>query len=346
MYRRKTSGMGDMFTPAFEEADPNSIRSLDDYLDKFEADSLLFEPGEKFGYSNAGYIVLGLIIEAVTGKDYYEYVQQNLFEPLGMNNTGWYHGDSLYETVATAYYDQDSLGNWSENPYLVMKGSSAGGGYSTVNDLLIFARALVNGKVVSQSTFEEMKKDRFENGYGYGLSLRNLNGQFVFGHNGGFPGVSGEVDIFPEKDLYAISLSNRGPRNGWATARSIVRNAIVGQTEEAEGVLNADKIVKIYKNDGLEAAKEEISEISGAITVNQLISASERFDKAGEKTKAIDILTLCTIIEPENQFPISVKADLQISLGDTTNAVKNWKKSLELKPDNQWAKDRLSELGE
>lgn len=341
-----TSGMGDMFTPAFEEADPNSIRSLEDYLDKFKNDPLFFEPGKNFGYSNAGYIVLGLIIQEVTGQDYYEYVQQNLFVALGMNNTGWYHGDSLYTSVATAYYDQDSLGNWSENPYLIMKGSSAGGGYSTVKDLLIFARALVNGEVVAKSTFEEMKKDRFENGYGYGLSLRNLNDQFVFGHNGGFPGVSGEVDIFPEKGLYSISLSNRGPRNGWATARSIVRNAIVGQTEEAEGVLNADKIVEIYNSSGMEVAQKEIGEIAGAISVNQLISASERFDKARQKSKAIDILTLCTIIEPENWFPISVKADLQISLGDTTSAIENWKKSLELNPDNQWAKDKLSELKE
>lgn len=339
-----TSGMGDMFTPAFEQADHNSIRGLDDYLDKFVMDSLLFEPGEKLGYSNAGYIVLGLIIEKVTGQDYYDYVRQNLFLPLGMTNTGWYHGDSLYHTVATAYAMQDSIGNWLENPYLIIKGSSAGGGYSTVTDLLLFARALESGKVVPESTLKEMTEDRYDNGYGYGLSIRMLNDQKAYGHNGGFPGVSGEVDIFPDLGLYVVSLSNRGPRDGWATARSMVRNTIVGKTEESEGVLNADRLIEIYNAKGLEETMPEISNLNGEISVNQLISVVHRYDEVGEAGKALDIITICSIIEPENWFPISIMADHQIANGDTLKAINNWKKSLELNPDNQWAKDRLREL--
>ncbi len=339
-----TSGMGDMFTPAFEEADPNSIRELQDYLDKFASDPLQFEPGKQFGYSNAGYIVLGLIIEEISGQTYYDYVQYKILDPLGMQNTGWYHGDDAYDTVATAYYEQDASGTWIENPYLVMKGSSAGGGYSTVADLLTFARALENGKIVSFATLDEMKKDRFDNGYGYGLSLRKLNDQFVYGHNGGFPGVSAEIDIFPASGLYSVSLSNRSPRNGWSTARSVVRNAIVGSIEEAEGVLNAGRIVAIYEDAGLDAATTEVQNIEGSITVNELISASEKYDKAGQTHRAIDILTLCSMVEPENWFVVSIKADLQFKLGEVDNAVKNWKKSLELNPDNQWAKDKLSEF--
>lgn len=339
-----TSGMGDMFTPAFEQADPNGIRGLDDYLDKFAADSLRFAPGSDFGYSNAGYIVLGLIIEAITEEDYYDYVRNDLLLPLGMDNTGWYHGDSLYQTVATAYGEQDSLGVWKENPYLVMKGSSAGGGYSTVPDLLKYGRALAAGKVVPLSVLAEMREDRFDHGYGYGLSLRTLNEKIVYGHNGGFPGVSGELDIFPESGLFVVSLSNRGPRDGWASCRSIVRNAIVGETEGAVGVLNADRLVEVYEQEGLEAAIAAIEDIGDPITTNQLISASERYDNSGQRAKAIDMLSICIKVDPENWFPVSIKADLQLLEGDTSQAIVNWKKSLELNPDNQWAKDQLANM--
>jgi CubicO group peptidase (beta-lactamase class C family) len=287
-----------------------------------------------------------LIIEAVTKEDYFDYVRQELFLPLGMENTGWYHGDSLYQTVATAYGERDSLGVWNENPYLVMKGSSAGGGYSTVVDLLNYGRALAAGKVVPLSILAEMREDRFGHGYGYGLSLRTLNEKIVYGHNGGFPGVSGELDIFPESGLFVVSLSNRGPRDGWASCRSIVRNAIVGETEESVGILNADRLIEVFEQEGLAAAIAAIEEIGYPITTNQLISASERYDKSGQRAQAIDMLSICIKVDPENWFPVSIKADLQLQTGDTSQAILNWEKSLELNPDNEWARDRLAEMGE
>jgi len=339
-----TSGLGDYFNQKFEFRDPDSTRTLQDYLELFAGDPLNARPGEKFAYSNAGYIVLGLLLAEVTGTDYYNYIQQSIFEPLGMENSGWYHGDTIVPGIATAYVEQDSTGSWVPNHYLTMKGSSAGGGFSTAGDLLKFAVALRDGQLVSPTTLKEMTDDGKGNGYGYGLSLRKLNDVMVYGHNGGFPGVAGEVDILPEKGIIAISLSNRSPRLGWATARSIIRDAIVGPTSESAELMNAERLVETYKSAGLAAAMEELARLEGVVSESQLISSSEKFDKAGERRSPIDILQLTVAAFPESWFPVSIMADLQILEGDTTVAIENYHQSLELNPDNQWAKDRLVEL--
>ncbi len=339
-----TSGLGDYFNQKFEFRDPDSTRNLQDYFELFVGEPLRFAPGEQFAYSNAGYIVLGLILAEVTSTDYYDYIHQTIFEPLGMKNSGWDHGDTIVPGIATAYVEQDSAGSWVENPYLTMKGSSAGGGFSTAADLLKFAFALRDGQLVSPATLKAMTNDDKENGYGYGLSLRKLNDVVVYGHNGGFPGVAGEVDILPEKGIIAVSLSNRGPRSGWATARSLIRDAIVGPTAESAELMNSESLVATYKSNGLEAAMEQLTTLDGVVSESQLISNSEKFDTAGDRKSAMDILKLTIEAFPESWFPVSILADLQIKEGDTIIAIENYHQSLALNPDNQWAKDRLVEL--
>ncbi|WP_020570997.1 serine hydrolase domain-containing protein [Neolewinella persica] len=341
-----TSGLGDFFNEKFEQREPASVRTLDDYHSLFVGDPLNFKPGEGFAYSNAGYIVLGLIIEQIAGRNYYDHIKEEIFIPLAMNDSGWGHSDTIVPGLAKAYVQRDSLGFWQENPYLAIKGSSAGGGFSTVGDLSKFVKALKSNSLVSANTLAEMTDDRFENGYGYGFSLRELNGWKVYGHNGGFPGVSGEVDIFDQDDLVAISLSNRGPRSGWATMRSHLREAIVGKTEESQSFQRAEQVVATYEAEGQPAALALAESFAGELDERQLIHHSEQYYEAGERLKGIDILEIVVQSFPESWFPVSIMADLQIEGGDTTTAVANYKKSLALNPDNRWATDRLKELGE
>ena len=137
------SGMGDFFGPEYMATPPSKIRKLSDYLPLFVNKPLEFEPGTDRRYSNAGYIVLGLIIERETGQSYYDYVRDHIFKPLGMKNTDSYFLDENVPNRATPITKR-------EKAELPGRGSSAGGGYSTAGDLLRFAQGLRAGKLLDQ----------------------------------------------------------------------------------------------------------------------------------------------------------------------------------------------------
>jgi CubicO group peptidase (beta-lactamase class C family) len=138
------SGLGDFFGPEYLAAPPSSIRKLSDYLPLFVDKPLEFEPGTEQRYSNAGFIVLGLIIERVTGQSYYDYVREHIFKPAGMKDTDSFAIDAKVPNRATPVTKRGST-------QLPGRGSSAGGGYSTAEDLLRFSQALRADKLVSKT---------------------------------------------------------------------------------------------------------------------------------------------------------------------------------------------------
>ena len=115
----------------------------------FASKPLLFEPGTKQQYSNGGYIVLGAIVEKVSGRDYYDYVRENIFKTADMRDTDWYEADIATANLASGYTKEGSTnGVRRSNIYSrPAKGSPAGGGYSTAPDLLKFVVALREGKL-------------------------------------------------------------------------------------------------------------------------------------------------------------------------------------------------------
>jgi CubicO group peptidase (beta-lactamase class C family)/predicted aspartyl protease len=137
------SGMGDFFGPEYLATPPAKIRKLSDYLPLFVNKPLEFEPGTDQRYSNAGFIVLGLIIERESGRSYYDFVRDHIFKPAGMKDTDSYAIDEKVPNRATALTKHEST-------ELPGRGSSAGGGYSTAGDLLRFAQALRSGKLLDE----------------------------------------------------------------------------------------------------------------------------------------------------------------------------------------------------
>jgi CubicO group peptidase (beta-lactamase class C family) len=144
---RHTSGIGgNIFDPP-AGGKRNDIRSLNDYLPLFVNQPLAFEPGTKNAYSNAGYVVLGLLVQRLSGEDYYAYVREHVFEPAAMMHTGSFAVDSLPANTAIGYTRGDE-GAPKTAPLrrnsrdLPGRGSSAGGGYSTTQDLVKFVQAL------------------------------------------------------------------------------------------------------------------------------------------------------------------------------------------------------------
>lgn len=141
-----TSGIGDFVNDRFMAADKSKIRTLQDYLPLFAAAPLEFEPGTKNRYSNGGYVVLGLVIEKLTGQSYYDYVRENIYKPTGMADSDWFVMGQLPSNTATGYERKDT-GRQPNERSLPARGSSAGGGYSTASDLLKFANALRSKKL-------------------------------------------------------------------------------------------------------------------------------------------------------------------------------------------------------
>ncbi|MFH1010501.1 MAG: serine hydrolase domain-containing protein [bacterium] len=146
-----TSGIGDFFGERFVNLPKDKLRGIQDYLPLFADQPLEFEPGTGNRYSNGGYIVLGALIEKVSGRSYYDYVREHIFKLAGMENTDSYEADEVIYNRAMGYTHHTGFGETPElrkNTYqLPARDSSAGGGYSTADDLLKFLNAVDQGKI-------------------------------------------------------------------------------------------------------------------------------------------------------------------------------------------------------
>jgi CubicO group peptidase (beta-lactamase class C family) len=205
------SGLGDVFTNEFMQ-NYKKIHDLKDYLPYFANQPLQFEPGTKRSYSNAGFILAGLIVEKVSGQNYFEYVRQNIYEKAGMNESSGFGGRKLNSSMAIGYTRE--RGKLEPNNFVLIAGSPAGGGYSTATDLLKFATALRDEKLIPADLFKKViGLDRHSGStYGYGFSREEVLSDLVVGHNGGAEGISADMDIYWNSGYVVISLANQDPR--------------------------------------------------------------------------------------------------------------------------------------
>jgi len=209
-----TSGMGSYWNAKYK-ASVARIKSVQDYTELFIDEPLLFEPGSKWGYSNAGYIVLGAIIEAITNKDYFDAVQDYVCKPAGMIHTDCYDLEYDVPNLAIGYtrHGVEEQGVWRNNLFLhVVKGGPAGGGYSTVEDLHNFDIAIRNKKLLSSEMTELVTRGMVEvaptHKYGYGFAEQMSKGERIIGHNGGFPGINSTLKMYMQSGYTLAILSN------------------------------------------------------------------------------------------------------------------------------------------
>jgi CubicO group peptidase (beta-lactamase class C family) len=192
-----TSGLGDYITPAFDEI-RTSLSSLDEYMkltEKLKPMKLSFEPGEGWGYSNLGMLLVGRIIEKVTGEDYYDHIQKVIFDKAGMSTATDLHLGEIKPNVATLYevsFPEGRL-NWRNASYeLPARSAPDGGSVATARDFAKFAAALRSGMLVKPETFALMAASKDELGtkgrYGFGIANMNqrlgARGRDVIGHGG------------------------------------------------------------------------------------------------------------------------------------------------------------------
>jgi len=208
-----TGGTGDIFGPDFD-AHRLELRTLDDYIKQYGARGLEFEPGSRWQYSNYGMLLLGVVIERVTGQSYYDYVAEHVYNPAGMNRSGSEPEDKTVADRSVGYMKRN--GAWTPNTNtLPYRGTSAGGGYSTVGDLLKFAEALMSHKLLNAEYTNMLITGKVDVGngqmYAYGFEDGRKNGDGAVGHGGGAPGMNGELRIYPKSGYVVAVLSNLDP---------------------------------------------------------------------------------------------------------------------------------------
>jgi CubicO group peptidase (beta-lactamase class C family) len=216
-----TSGLADYFNNEFMRSSRDRFRKIDDYLPLFASKPLQFEPGGRFRYSNAGFMVLGGIVERASGQNYFDYVREHVYRPAGMTNSDCYSLDEETPNLAVGYTHGGMGGGptskeWKNNIFLhVIKGGPAGGGYSTVEDLVAFATALRTHKLLSSKSTDTLWSGKIDTGrgakYGYGFFDERVNGKRIVGHGGGFPGINSKLDIYLDSDYTVAVMSNYDP---------------------------------------------------------------------------------------------------------------------------------------
>ncbi len=183
---------------------PAPVESL---ITRFRDLPLEFKPGENWKYSNSGYVLLGHVVEKVSGKTYENFLRENIFEPLKMTSTGYDHAAEVVKRRARGYAPGPD-GSFINASYLDMSIPFAAGGlYSTVGDLYLWDQALYGEKILKKSSLDAMFT-AVRNDYGYGYRVNKLFNRRHATHGGGIEGFRTSIDRFPDDRLTVIVLSN------------------------------------------------------------------------------------------------------------------------------------------
>lgn len=192
--------------PGFFQKEAMYDRTPAEIVKLTEEKPLEFEPGAKFNYDNTGYVLLGFVIEKVTGQKYGDYLREHIFTPLGMRDTGYDTAKEIIPHRAAGY--SFNAGAWTNTPYLAMSLPYAAGSlYSTVDDLLIWDQALYAGKPLKAVSLDRMFTPNLQN-YGYGWFIDKQFNRKHMGHGGGINGFNTVIERYPDDKVTVIVLAN------------------------------------------------------------------------------------------------------------------------------------------
>ncbi|MDK1285769.1 serine hydrolase domain-containing protein [Pseudoalteromonas umbrosa] len=209
-----TSGLGNFFNDEFNDSNKELYRDLESYKPLIAGAPLNFSPGSRNRYSNSGMLMLGLVIEKASGLSYYDFVQKYIYDRANMADSGSFELDSTTPKLATGYLKRMHSDNWVKSTYTrAVKGSPAGGGFSTIQDLHRFALALTNYKLLNKELTEQAysEKTAYNSAkwYGYGFSVGGQPDNRIVGHGGAYLGVDARLDIHLDTGYVVVILANQ-----------------------------------------------------------------------------------------------------------------------------------------
>lgn len=191
--------------PEYAKWEPFATTAAEEVA-RFRDKPLDFAPGEKWSYSNSGYVLLGYLIEKISGGSYETFVRENIFTPLGMRDSGYDSNAAVIPRRAAGYSrDKDTLVNAG---FVHMSVPHAAGAlYSTTEDLLKWERGLFGGKLLSAASLQTMTTP-FKNNYACGLFVETRDGRKVIQHGGGIEGFNTQLTYYPDDQLTVVVLGN------------------------------------------------------------------------------------------------------------------------------------------
>ncbi len=227
-------------------------------IDYFKNQPMDFEPGAEFRYNNSGYILLGFIIETVSGEPYGTYIAEHIFKPLGMQHS--YYGDvaPIIPNRAAGYSQADGENNYTNAAYLSMSQPYAAGSLlSTVEDLYIWTKALHSGKVISAESLKKattplVLPNKVNTHYGFGLEMDNLLGSSTVEHGGGIHGFLSHLVYLPKEDICVAILTNcdcNSPSEVASKMAALVAGKNINPTPIAVAAKDLEQYVGVYENE-------------------------------------------------------------------------------------------------
>ncbi|WP_421807533.1 serine hydrolase [Flagellimonas sp.] len=334
-----------------------------EYFNELFSTKLRFKPGEKYSYSNSGYSILGKIIEKVSGKSYESFLQEKLFAPAGMTQTGYILPNWNLNNVANEYvYNVIDKGNhvdqYLEDGKIAWPLVANGGVNSTLHDMFKWHLALRNNKVLNEASMEKLttpyvlEYEGESSYYAYGWTVYRSNRDTKVVTHNGFNGVSYfEFIWFPEEDALILFASNAYTResaripyelrkmlfdDGY-TAKPISENVVsrlLGYTETFSGKLE----------ELTEGLREKFGEnLDRPFYLNRL---SGIYFREGEMNKAIVVSELNSTFFPNDGNVWDTLGDIYFAAGMNDKALKSYKKALELKPDEEcdWCENSSAQI--
>jgi CubicO group peptidase (beta-lactamase class C family) len=195
-------------------------------VERFRNQPLLFPPGTKARYSNSGYILLGMVVEKASGEPYATFLQKNIFDPLGMRDTGVDNGIDVVENLASGYRLQ--AGKLVHAEFVDMRIPFAAGDlYSTTNDLARWQEGLFGGKLLRPDSLKRMITPGMGD-FGLGVVIQQDQDQRVISHTGGIQGFVADLRYYPDKHIAVIVLSNTESKETLALSEQLSKQAVSG----------------------------------------------------------------------------------------------------------------------
>ena len=338
--------------PGFFDNVSRNPYKVADFVKKYASGELEFEPGTKYVYNNSGYFLLGAIVERVTGKPYEQVLKENIFDPLGMKNTGYDHHDTLIQKRASGY--RKTADGYTNAPYLDMSiPYAAGSMYSTVEDLYLWDQALYADKLLSVQSKEVMYKPFLEN-YAYGWVVtdasfkQNNQPVQVITHGGGINGFATTIVRFPKEKNLIVILDNTG--QSVDRLGETITKILYDQPYEPPKMSIVAALEKTIKEKGVEAGIAEYRTLKAKQSATydfaegELNTLGYSLMRAGKVKDAVEIFRLNVEAYPQGFNTYDSLAEAYMTLNERDLAVTNYKKSLELNPKNTNAVDMLKKL--
>ncbi|MBA6383056.1 serine hydrolase [Colwellia sp. BRX10-6] len=331
--------------------------SVDDFTKKYCSGELEFEPGSTFRYNNSGYFLLGNIIEKVTGKTYQDVLQEKIFTPLGMKNSGFDNAKPLIKNRASGY--TNSLDGYTNANYLDMSlPYAAGSVYSTVEDLYLWDQALYTEKLLNNKNKVIMFTPYLKN-YSYGWGVKDIeltepNHKIKsIAHSGGINGFQTLITRLPQDQHMIVQLNNTGGAALNEMTDAIIRIlygeafdepkksivSVLYKTIKEKGI---DSAIRLYHD--LKESKSKSNEYEYEFAEHHLNNMGYQLLEINKVVEAIEIMKLNTIEHPESGNAYDSLGEAYLVNDQKAQALKSYKKSLELEPDNKHAVTVIKEI--